>query len=96
MGARRLRRPAPAANRVDVLVNYEHEQGIGGVLGRGVALRSTDTGLEGTFRMLSGGDADKALELVNEGILTGISAKAKTKKSIIEPSGLVRRVKAQR
>jgi HK97 family phage prohead protease len=84
-----------AANRVDVLVNYEHEQGIGGVLGRGVALRSTDTGLEGTFRMLSGGDADKALELVNEGILTGISAEAKTKKSIIEPSGLVRRVKAQ-
>jgi HK97 family phage prohead protease len=65
-----------AANRVDVLLNFEHEKGIGGVVGRGVELRSQQDGLHGTFRLLNGGDGDKARELVHEKVLGGMSLEA--------------------
>jgi HK97 family phage prohead protease len=80
-----------AANRV--LMNFEHQPGVGGVVGRGVEFRDSDEGFEGSFRMLSQQDADKALELVNEGVLTGVSLEAKPLKSIRE-DGVVKRVKA--
>jgi len=80
-----------AANRV--LVNFEHEQGISGIVGRGTELRSEDDGFHGSFRMLSSQDADKALELVNEDVLTGVSLEAIPQKSVRE-DGVVKRVKA--
>ena len=83
-----------AANRVDVLVNFEHEQGIRGTVGRGVELRDMPDGAEGTFRMLSGSDADKALELVNEGVARGVSLEAIPIKSNVK-DGVVQRVKAR-
>lgn len=70
-----------AANRVDVLLNFEHHQGISNVVGRGVELRNGSDGLHGTFRMLSGQDADKALELVREQVATGLSVEAVVKRS---------------
>jgi len=70
-----------AANRVDVLMNFEHEQGIGGIVGRGIQLSNEPDGLHGVFRMLGGPDADKALELVNDGILTGLSVEAIARRS---------------
>ena len=88
-------RQMKAAHRIDVLMNFEHQQGIGGVVGRGVALRDSDAGAEGTFRMLSGGDADKTLELVNEGVLTGVSLEAVAERSVRGADGVVRRVKAR-
>ncbi len=83
-----------AANRVDVLMNFEHHQGISGLIGRGTELRSAADGLHGTFRIFEGSDGDKALELAREGILAGISLEAYAKRSIRGADGTVRRVKA--
>jgi Escherichia/Staphylococcus phage prohead protease len=83
-----------AANRVNVLLNFEHQAGIAGIVGRGVDLRSEADGLHGTFRMLNTQDGDKALELVNEGVLGGVSLEAYGKKSIRSHDGVVKRVKA--
>lgn len=84
-----------APNRVSVFVNVEHEQGIKGVVGRGTELREVaDDGLHGTFRMLDHPDADKALELVNAGDLTGVSLEFVPLKSVRE-NGVVRRLKAR-
>jgi HK97 family phage prohead protease len=83
-----------APNRVDVLMNFEHERGIGGVIGRGTELRNEADGQHGTFRMLQAADADKALELVNEGILTGVSLEAEPIESVNE-DGVIKRVKAR-
>jgi HK97 family phage prohead protease len=84
-----------AANRVDVLLNFEHEKGIGGVVGRGVELRSETDGLHGTFRLLAGGDGEKARELVHEQVLTGMSLEAVVMKSIQHKDGLVSRTEAR-
>ena len=80
-----------AANRV--IVNVEHEQGISGMVGRGIELSSQDDGFHGSFRMLSTQDADKALELVREGTFGGVSLEAIPKKTMRE-DGFVKRVKA--
>ena len=82
-----------AAHRIDVLANFEHEQGIGGIVGKGTELRDTGDALEGTFRMLNGPDGDKMLELVESGYVKGVSLEAQAKKSVRE-DGLVKRVKA--
>ena len=59
-----------------MFLNFEHEQGISGVIGDGVSLRSQPDGLYGSFEILDGPDGDKALELVNRGKLRGISLEA--------------------
>jgi Escherichia/Staphylococcus phage prohead protease len=82
-----------AANRV--LVNVEHEKSFGGVVGRGAELRETPDGFEGSFRVLKGSDGDKALELVNDGVLTGVSLEAIPVKSERTADGVVQRVKAR-
>lgn len=84
-----------APNRVDVLVNFEHQQGIGGVVARGTELRDTGVALDMTARMLSVSDADKALELVNEGVVGGVSLEAIPLKSERGKDGVVRRVAAR-
>lgn len=84
-----------AANRVSVFVNVEHEQGIGGIVGRGSHLREVPgDGLHGTFRMLDHPDADKALQLVKDGDLTGVSLEFVPLKSVRE-NGIVKRMKAR-
>ena len=84
-----------APNRVDVLVNFEHQQGIGGVVARGTELRDTGEALDMTARMLSVSDADKALELVNEGVVGGVSLEAVPLKSVRGEDGVMRRVAAR-
>jgi HK97 family phage prohead protease len=81
-----------AAHRV--LVNVDHEEGIAGVVGRGVALRSSMDGCHGSFRMLKTPGGDTALELVREGALTGVSFEAYFRKSLRTAAGVVQRVKA--
>jgi len=83
-----------AGHRLRVLMNFEHETGIGGIIGKGVSLRSQPDGLHGSFQILNTQDGDKALELVREGILDGVSLEAYPKKSIRTADGVVRRVKA--
>ena len=83
-----------AGHRLKVLMNFEHERGAPNVCGKGMALRSTPDGLHGTFRALNTQAGDTALELVNDGILDGVSLEARAKKSIRGTDGVVRRVKA--
>jgi HK97 family phage prohead protease len=66
-----FRRSVKAPNRV--LLNYEHREGIGDVIGHAVSLTETDDGLEGEFRALSGTAGDQALELIRAGVTTGLS-----------------------
>jgi HK97 family phage prohead protease len=82
-----------AANRV--FVNVEHEQGFGGVVGRGQEFGEADDAFVGSVRVLSGPDGDKALELINDGVLTGVSVEAIPLKSQRTPEGVVQRVKAR-
>lgn len=81
-----------AANRV--LANFEHQPGIGGVVGHGVALRSEPDGFHGSFRVHDNSDGDKTLLLINEGIARGVSLEAIPVKHIRSADGVVQRVKA--
>lgn len=81
-----------AANRV--LVNFEHQEGIAGVVGHGKALLERNDGLYGSFKIHETPDGDKALMLVREGVLGGISLEAARWKSIRSGDGVIRRVRA--
>ncbi len=81
-----------AANRV--LANFEHQPGLAGVVGHGLELRDTPDGLHGSFRIHETPDGDKALMLIREGVLDGISLEAIPKKTIRTVAGVVQRVKA--
>jgi HK97 family phage prohead protease len=81
-----------AANRV--VANYEHGQTMADVIGRGIALRSAPDGFHGTFRILKSPSGDSALELIQEGVLDGVSFEAKFVKSVRSAEGVVQRVKA--
>lgn len=71
-----------AANRVQAWLNFEHEQGIRGIIGHGTELRDAPDGLHGSFRVLDNGDGDKALQLVHDGVLGGISLEAQPIKTV--------------
>lgn len=81
-----------AANRV--LANFEHQQDLGGVVGHGIALREGPDGFYGSFKMHETPDGEKALMLVREGVLGGVSVEARPVKNVRTESGVVRRVKA--
>lgn len=80
-----------AAHRV--WLNVEHEPGFRAVVGHGIALRESPDALYGEFRVEPGVDGDKALHMVNEGVLTGLSVEAipRTTRTV---GGIVERVKA--
>ena len=80
-----------AAHRV--LANVEHEPGFGGVVGKGVALRSEPDGYHMSVRILDGPDGDKLLQLVPEP-LDMVSLEARPVKSVRTDGGVVQRVKA--
>ena len=69
-------RQSGALNRVKVWLNFEHQQGLQGIVGHGEALDSRTDGLYGTFRMHDDADGNKALGMVRDGLLTGISLEA--------------------
>jgi HK97 family phage prohead protease len=81
-----------AANRV--LANVEHEPGIAGIVGHGVALREAADGFHGSFKAHETTDGDKALMLVNEGVFSGVSLEARPVKNVRNARGIVQRVKA--
>ncbi len=80
-----------AANRVHV--NVEHEQGISGKVGHGLALRSGPDGLYGSFRLHDTPNGNTALELVRGNALGGVSFEAKFVKSLRTAEGVVQRVR---
>ncbi len=81
-----------AANRV--LVNVEHQEGIGGVVGHGKALVERGDGLYGSFKIHENADGDKALMLLREGILDSVSLEFIATKSVRAGGDLIKRVKA--
>lgn len=81
-----------AANRV--LVNFEHHEGLAGVVGHGKTLLEREDGLYGSFGIHETPDGDKALMLVQEGVLHGVSLEAVGRKSVRGTDGVIRRVKA--
>jgi HK97 family phage prohead protease len=81
-----------AANRV--LVNFEHQEGLQGIIGHGKTLVERSDGLYGSFKLHETPDGDKALMLVREGVLHGVSLEALDQKSVRARDGVVRRVKA--
>ena len=83
-----------AANRIKVWVNVEHEPGLRGIVGHGDELVSRTDGLHGTFRIHENADGDKALQLVNDGLLTGMSLEAVPQRSKVV-NGIVQRVKGR-
>lgn len=80
-----------AAHRL--LANFEHQQGIGDVVGKGVALRAASDGYHGSFRILDGADGDKLLQLIPD-VVDMVSLEAKPLRSVRSATGVVQRVKA--
>lgn len=64
---------ARAGRKVNIYLNFEHQQGLDGVVGHSINLADREDALHGTFRVLDHPDGDKALQLINEGVLTGLS-----------------------
>jgi len=81
-----------AANRV--VGNFEHQRGISGIVARAMELSERPDGFHGTFRMLSGSDADKALELIDAQVLDGVSLEAVPVRSRKSKDGVIQRVRA--
>lgn len=81
-----------AANRLHA--NYEHERGIGNVVGHGVAIRSEADGYHASFKIHDTPSGSTALELLRDGALPGVSLEAHPTKSTRTANGVVQRVKA--
>jgi phage head maturation protease len=81
-----------AAHRI--LLNFEHQQGIAGVVGKGVELWQQTDGYHAAFRMLDNADGDKARMLAIDGVLQGASVESYWLKSVRTAAGVVQRVKA--
>jgi HK97 family phage prohead protease len=86
-------RQVAAPDRVRVWLNFEHESGLAGIVGHGVALRDQADGLHGSFRVHENRDGDKALQLVRDGILTGLSLEFVALRSKLA-DGVVQRLRA--
>lgn len=87
-------RGAKAGRARHVYLNFEHQPGLQGVIGHGAGLREASDGYHGSFEVLETPDGDKALYLVDKGILGGASSETYFQKSIRSASGVVQRVKA--
>lgn len=77
-----------------VLANVEHEKGVNGKVGHGVALREASDGFHGSFRMLETNAGETALQLIKAGAIDGVSLEAAPVKSVRTRDGVVQRVKA--
>jgi HK97 family phage prohead protease len=81
-----------AANRV--LANCEHERGIRGVVGHGLALTSGPDALYGSFKMHDTDAGTTALTLIREGIFDSVSLEARARSAVKTAAGVIRRTKA--
>jgi HK97 family phage prohead protease len=86
-------RQLAAPDRVKMWLNVEHEPGIRGIIGHGTDLHDRADYLEGSFRVLDGTDADKALQLVDAKMLGGVSVEFAALRSR-RVDGIVQRLRA--
>lgn len=77
-----------------VFLNFEHEKGIRGIVGQSLSFRDGERGLEASFGVHENSDGDKALMLVQNRVLTGISLEYRPLSSR-RLDGVVQRVRAQ-
>jgi HK97 family phage prohead protease len=77
-----------------VWLNVEHEPGFRGAIGRSLRFEDHEDGLHGSFGVLENADGDKALELIRDGFLTGLSLEFDALNSR-RVNGVVHRVRAQ-
>lgn len=82
-----------AFDRVRVWLNFEHEKGLRGIVGHGAQLEDQSDALYGHFRIHANADGDKALQLVDEKLLTGLSLEFSALRSKIV-DGVTRRLRA--
>lgn len=82
-----------APNRV--LLDFEHDDRVEGIVGRGLSLASRADGFYGSFKLLATSAGDTALELVREGVLGGASVECLFQRSVRGADGVVRRVRAR-
>lgn len=80
-----------APNRV--LLDFEHQRAMNGVLGHGAELEERADALYGRFRITEHPDGDKALALIRDHVLTGASVMFKPLRSLRTPAGVVQRAK---
>jgi HK97 family phage prohead protease len=81
-----------AAHRI--LLNFEHIQGLQGVVGHGVELREAADGYYGTFRIHDTPDGEKALTLLREKVIEHGSIEFLPLKTVRTRDGIRQRVKA--
>lgn len=86
-------RQVSVPDRVRVWLNFEHERGLSGIVGHGVELRDGPDALNGSFRVHENSDGDKALQLVRDGLLTGLSMEFVALRSR-RVDGVIERVRA--
>ncbi len=92
-----------AANRIRLRSDHaaldekgERKSGLAGVVGNGVSLRETATGVEAEFRFLEDAESEKARELVATGGYDGVSAEfaPKVRGTVRTKDGIMQRVRA--
>jgi HK97 family phage prohead protease len=76
-----------------VLLDFEHHVGIGDVLGHALQLRKQSDGLHGSFAVHDDSAGDKALRLVRDGVLGGVSMMFQPLQSRRTADGVVERVR---
>jgi len=81
-----------AANRI--FLNFEHQEGIQGIVGHGLELCAERDGYHASFRVHETPEGDKTLMLVKEGVLNGASVESYWLKSVRSAAGVIQRVKA--
>jgi len=89
-----FQRQLTTPGRDKVWLNIEHDQGWGGTIGRSLTFAEHDDGLHGSFGVDEGADGDKALRLVADGFLSGLSLEFDALASR-RVDGVMRRVRAQ-
>lgn len=77
-----------------ISMNYDHQRGLQNEIGHGLALRETSDGLYGSFVFYEDPAGDKALTLVREGMIDGISLEAKAKRGQRTAEGVIKRTAA--
>jgi HK97 family phage prohead protease len=87
---RQLRTPG----RDRVLLNFEHEQGLRGVVGQSLRFADSEDGLHASFGVHENQDGDKALMLIRNGTLRGLSLEFRALSSR-RVDGVVQRLRAQ-
>lgn len=81
-----------AAHRI--LLNFEHEQGLRGVIGHCTHLREAADGYYGTFRLHETADGEKALTLLREKVIEHGSIEFVPLRSVRSRGGVIQRVRA--